>query len=101
MRYQPGDVVRVRNARNRIGVYQIASDHEWYYKVYVLKFIELPLAGSDMFPNMQMHPKQFLKKAAVDPSLFKQAKFERTHLTSKAAHNINEKLPVDATQVLH
>lgn len=100
-RFKAGDIVRVRNARDKIGIYQIASDHDWYYKVYVLKFLKLPLVGSDMFPELEMHPKLFMKRAETDPTLYQRVQFERKHLTTKASHNITEKLPIDPSQVLY
>lgn len=100
--YTAGDVVKVKNATNGIGIYQIVDYIEncAYYRVHVLDIMRdsLPVVNKDRGWHMSL--KQFVRRANKNPSLYEGVKFLRYNLTTKAPQNVLRKLPITPEQVI-
>lgn len=104
--YQPGDIVKVKNATNGLGVYQIIDYNDKFghgsgsfYRVHVLD-IDRETLPFDKSGQWKVRPSQYMKMAAKNPELYKIARFRRYNLTTKMTWNVSHKLPFTADQVV-
>lgn len=106
--YETGDIVKVKNATNGIGVYQIISYHPHentpysggHYKVYVLDIDRDSLPKLKTNPEWSVTPSRYLTMAKKNPELYKMARFRRYNTTTKLAYNVREQLPFTPDQVV-
>lgn len=104
MLYNPGDIVKVKNARNGLGIYEIIeyieTSHRCYYRVYVLDIDRETLPYINEERTWRMRPTQFLRKAQKKPELYRELRFRRYNLTTKDRFNVVRKLPIERDQIV-
>lgn len=103
--YEPGDIVKVKNAKNGVGVYQIITSylsHDSYHTEYKVSVLDI---DRDTLPKVKdsdwsVTPSRYLSMAKKNPELYKLARFQRYNTTTKMSYNITGKLPFTPEQVI-